>query len=342
VRRFGNDVFAAIRRDHRRLLREAFTEHRGCEIDTAGDGFFVAFDSAKRAVAAAVSAQRRVATFRWPKSADVRVRMGLHTAEPHIGDEGYLGIGVHRAARICDAARGGQILVSNATAGIVEDAELQGVELFDLGEYKLRSLLRPQRLFQLSVHGLPSKFQPPRTPDVAMPKPGAGTFLASDLTNWRHVIRGLGDEASAELLSDYYAKLAAAVEANDGVVLERVGDHALAVFGDAANAVRAAAAVREALADLTAPAEFGVRVSMVVHSGRWSGDTTQPKASTALARLYFLGELAEPGQVLVSQATAALLEGDRSAPPLRSLGQREIPNSDKPESLYELAEPAAG
>jgi class 3 adenylate cyclase len=73
--------------------------------------------------------------------------MGLHTAEPHIGEEGYLGIGVHRAARICDAARGGQILVSNATAGIVEDAELQGVELFDLGEYKLRSLLRPQRLF---------------------------------------------------------------------------------------------------------------------------------------------------------------------------------------------------
>jgi len=124
--------------------------------------------------------------------------MGLHTAEPHIGEEGYLGIGVHRAARICDAARGGQILVSNATAGIVEDAELQGVELFDLGECKLRRLLRPQRLFQLSVHGLPSRFQPPRTPDVAMPKPGAGTFLASDLTNWRHVIRGLGDEASAD------------------------------------------------------------------------------------------------------------------------------------------------
>ena len=105
------------------------------------------------------------------------MRIGLHTAEPHIGEEGYLGIGVHRAARICDAARGGQILVSNATAGIVEDAELQGVELFDLGEYKLRSLLRPQRLFQLSVQGLPSRFQPPRTPDVAMPKPGAGTFL---------------------------------------------------------------------------------------------------------------------------------------------------------------------
>jgi class 3 adenylate cyclase len=114
------------------------------------------------------------------------------------------------------------------------------------------------------------------------------------------------------------------------------------VFGDAANALRAVAAVREALAEITVPAEFGVGVSMVVHSGRWSGDTQQPKASTALSRLYLLGQLVEPGQVLVSQATAALLEGDRSAPPLRDLGQREIPDSDKPESVYELAEPGVG
>jgi class 3 adenylate cyclase len=120
----------------------------------------------------------------------VRIRVGLHTAEPHLGDEGYVGIGVHRAARICDAARGGQILVSNATAGIVEDAELQNIELLDLGEYQLKGLLRWQRLFQLSVHGLPSEFEPSRTPDVATRRPGVGTFLASDLTRWRHVIPG--------------------------------------------------------------------------------------------------------------------------------------------------------
>jgi class 3 adenylate cyclase len=133
--------------------------------------------------------------------------------------------------------------------------------------------------------------------------------------------------------------LTAAVETNDGVVLERVGDNAVAVFRDAANALRAAGAIREALAEFTVPAGFGVGISIVVHSGRWSGEPEQPKASTAFYRLYLLAQLVEPGQVLVSQATAALLEGDRSAPPLRDLGEREIPDSDKPASVYELAEP---
>jgi hypothetical protein len=98
--------------------------------------------------------------------------------------------------------------------------------------------------------------------------------------------RGLGDEASSELLSDYHATVTAAVETNEGVVLERVGDHALAVFGDAANALRAAGAIREPLAEFTVPAEFGVGISIVVHSGRWSGDPQQPKASTALYWLH--------------------------------------------------------
>jgi class 3 adenylate cyclase len=82
VRRVGDDVFAAIRGDHRRLLRDAFAERGGREIDTAGDGFFVAFDSARSAVAAAVSAQLALASFTWPADAEIRVRMGLHTAEP--------------------------------------------------------------------------------------------------------------------------------------------------------------------------------------------------------------------------------------------------------------------
>jgi class 3 adenylate cyclase len=84
VRRVGNKVFAAIRGDHRRLLREAFAVHGGREIDTAGDGFFIAFDSARTAGAAAVSAQPALARFTWPADAEVRVRMGLHTAEPHL------------------------------------------------------------------------------------------------------------------------------------------------------------------------------------------------------------------------------------------------------------------
>jgi class 3 adenylate cyclase len=338
LRRVGDDVFAVIRGDHRRLLRDAFAERGGREIDTAGDGFFVAFESARSAVAAAVSAQIALAAFTWPADAEVRVRMGLHTAEPHLGGEGYVGIGVHRAARICDAARGGQILVSNATAGIIEDAELPGVELLDLGEHRLKGLPREQRLFQLSVLTLPSEFGPPRTAEAGAQTPGAGTFVHTDLSGWRHVIQLLGDEASEALAADYQATVASGVNENNGIVLERSGDHVFAVFRDASDAVRAAAAAREALRDFAWPPECDVAVSIVIHSGRWSGDPRRPAAGTAFSRLIRYAKVAEPGQVLVSQATAGLLEGDHRAPALRSLGEQAIPDLEEPTHLYELVE----
>src|SRR2546430_16642179 len=94
ARRTGEDGYAAIRADHHRLLREAFQAYGGREIDTAGDGFFVAFDSARSAVAAAVAGQRAVATFRWPAGATVRVRMGLRTPPPPPARGGGLGVRV--------------------------------------------------------------------------------------------------------------------------------------------------------------------------------------------------------------------------------------------------------
>jgi class 3 adenylate cyclase len=341
MRRVGDEAFAAIRSDHRRLLRDVFEAHCGREIDTAGDGYFIAFGSARRAVAAAVDVQLALASFTWPANAVVRVRIGLHTAEPHLDEDGYVGVGVHRAARICDAARGGQILVSNATAGIIEDAELPGVELLDLGEHRLKGLTREQRLFQLSVLTLPSKFDPPRTPETAAQTPGAGTFVHSDLSGWRNVINVLGDEASAGLIADYQEMVTAAVEANNGIVLERSGDHVLAVFRNASDAALAAAAVREAVRDVPWPPSCHVAPSIALHSGRWSGDPRRPAAGTALSRLLRFAKVVEPGQVLVSQATAALLEGDRRAPALRSLGEREISDLDEPAHVYELLESSA-
>jgi class 3 adenylate cyclase len=339
LRRLGQEAFAAVRSDHHRLMREVITAHGGWEVDTASDGIFVAFESAREAVAAAVDAQVALTTFTWPADAEVRVRMGLHTAEPHVSEEGYVGVGVHRAARICDAAHGGQILVSNATAGMIEDAELRGVELVDLGEYRLKGLPREQRLFQLTVLTLPSKFGPPRTAEADMQIPGAGTFVHTDLSGWRHVIHILGDEGSAALISDYHRAVSTTIKANNGVVLERSGDHVLAVFRNASDAVRAAAAVREALHDFAWPPECDVAVGIVLHSGRWSGDPRRPAAGTALSRLMRFAKVAEPGQVLVSQATALLLEGDRDAPALRSLGERKIPDLDEPAHVYELVEP---
>lgn len=338
LRRVGDDAFASIRGIHRQLLREAVLAHEGTEIETTGDGFFIAFESARNAVAAAVSGQLALAAFEWPTEGHVRVRMGLHTAEPHLSEEGYIGVGVHRAARICEAARGGQILVSNATAGIIEDAELNEVELLDLGEHRLKGLPRPQRLFQLSVLTLPSEFGPPRTADIDARVPGVGTFFLTDLLGWRDVIRLLGDEATAALGTDYQISVALAVETNNGTVLEQVGDNVWAVFRSAKDAIQAAVATREALGDFVWPPGCDVAVGIVLHSGRWSGDPRQPNAGTALLRLSRLAEAIEPTQVLLSQTTVALLEGDHGVPPLRSLGERRLRDFDEPARVYELAD----
>ena len=232
VRRVGNETFAVIRADHRRILRSAFSAHGGIEIDTAGDGLFIAFDSARAGVEAAIDAQLALAECSWPESAVVQVRMGLHTAEPHLGEDGYVGVGVHRAARICDAGRGGQILVSNATAGIVEDAELPGVDMIDLGQHRLKGLLVEQRLFQLSAPGLQTNFDAPRTD---RPRPGAGTFLVADLSGWRYVIQIVGDEGTAALTARYHTIVTTTVEAHDGTVRELHGDTVLAVFQSASD-----------------------------------------------------------------------------------------------------------
>jgi class 3 adenylate cyclase len=336
VRRVGDDLFASIRAEHRQLLRDSFAAQGGREIDTAGDGFFVAFDSARKGVAAAVDAQLALAAARWPADSEVLVRMGLHTAEPHLSADGYVGFGVTRASRICDAARGGQILVSNATAGIIEDAELPGIELVDLGEHRLKGLPREQRLFQLAGPGLRSGFGPPRTHEAQTS--GDGTFLFADLVGWRHVIRALGDEASAALADDYHAAVASAVAVHEGVVIERSGDHLWAVFRSAGAAIRGAVSIREVLSDFAWPSECDIALSMVLHSGRWSGDPRRPDAGTAFYRLSRFAQIVDPGQVLVSQATAALIEGDRDAPALRSLGERTLPDSDEPMDFYELVE----
>jgi class 3 adenylate cyclase len=337
LKRIGDDAFAAVRAEHRQLLREAFAANGGHEIDTAGDGFFVAFDSARAAVAAALEAQSALAAHAWPPRADVRVRMGLHTAEPHLAEDGYVGVGVHRASRICDASRGAQVLVSNATAGILEDALPAGIELDDLGEYRLKGLPRPQRLFQLVGPGLETRFEPSRTADDAQPRPGVGTFVFIDLVGWRSVIRVLGDEASAALAREYHAVVAASAEVEDGVVFEAAADHTLAVYPSAGAALRAVANARAGLADFAWPPDCDVKVAVAIHSGRWSGDARRVDAPTAISRVALLLEVAKPGRVVVSHTAAALAEGDVDAPLLEPLGEVEVPGFDAPQRLYELA-----
>jgi peptide/nickel transport system substrate-binding protein len=157
--------YAEVLSEHRRILREAATSRGGREVDTQGDAFFFAFPRASAAVGAAVAAQRALAAYDWPEGGEVRVRMGLHTAEPEVGDEHYVGIGVHRAARIGAVGHGGQVLLSTATKELAED-DLDGVHLRELGSYRLKDIDRPERLYQLYVEGLPRDFPPLKSEKV--------------------------------------------------------------------------------------------------------------------------------------------------------------------------------
>ena len=159
--RVGDD-YAELLETHRRLLRVGFALHDGVEVDTQGDSFFVSFATPSQAVAAAVAGQVGVASHPWPDGRPVRVRMGLHTGEASLVDGDYVGMEVHRAARIAAAAHGGQVLVSDTTAAFLRFASPATVGLRDLGEFELKDLPYRQRLFQLDVAGLPREFPPPR------------------------------------------------------------------------------------------------------------------------------------------------------------------------------------
>jgi predicted ATPase/class 3 adenylate cyclase len=160
------DRYADVLADQRRLIRAAFQDRDGHEIDTAGDGLFVAFGRATQAVEAAVAAQRAISLHRWPDGVSVRVRMGLHTGEATLTAGGYVGLDVHRASRISSAGHGGQILISQTTRDLVENDLPEGVSLQDVGEHRLKDLQRPERLFQVVISDLPYDFPPLKSLDA--------------------------------------------------------------------------------------------------------------------------------------------------------------------------------
>ncbi len=160
------DRYATVLAECRRLLRATFQEWNGHEINTQDDAFFVAFARATDAVLAVVESQLALAAHPWPEGVAMRVRMGLHTGEPSLTPEGYIGLDVQRAARIMSAAHGGQVLLSQTTANLVEQDLPDDVSLRDLGEHRLKDLGRPRRLFQLVISDLPADFPPLKTLDT--------------------------------------------------------------------------------------------------------------------------------------------------------------------------------
>ena len=167
----GTERYGQVLERHRALLRAAWQANGGIEQGTEGDSFFVTFGRATSALAAAIAGQRALHGEAWPDGVDVRVRMGLHTGESErigaaAGGGGMVGIDINQAARVAAVAHGGQILMSDATSGLLATHLPPDVTLRDLGAFRLKDLLAPVHLVQVIVDGLPSEFPAPRTPDA--------------------------------------------------------------------------------------------------------------------------------------------------------------------------------
>jgi predicted ATPase/class 3 adenylate cyclase len=160
------DGWPALLAAHREIVRAAIEEGGGTEVGTEGDSFFVGFPTAAGAISAAIAAQRALAAHEWAEGTAIRIRIGLHTGEGTLAGSDYVGIDVHRAARIAAAGHGGQVLLSDTTRALTEGALPAGVTLRDLGTRRLKDLSRPERIHQLVIEGLTSEFPPLKTLDA--------------------------------------------------------------------------------------------------------------------------------------------------------------------------------
>jgi class 3 adenylate cyclase len=220
LKRLGDD-YREVLTAHRRIVRDTFTACDGIEIDTQGDAFFFVFPRARDAVAAAVEAQRAHASESWPGEVDVRVRIGLHTGEPTVHEEGYVGLDVVRAARICTVGRGGQILLSETTRALLGSGLPEGVSVFPLGQRHLRGIDEPERVFEIAIDGL--DVEPSEVPEPSAPtSPPAERELDQDI---------------ARRFDDLGARLAAGIQ--DRVLRSLEGKAAEAASGSAVDDIAA-------------------------------------------------------------------------------------------------------
>jgi DNA-binding SARP family transcriptional activator/class 3 adenylate cyclase len=162
LRQLGAVKYGQLLTAHRRLMTEAVSSNGGSNVDTQGDSFFCVFRTAREALAAAAAIQRSHCGHAFPDGSKVRVRIGLHTGEPVIAGDRYVGLAVHRAARIMSAAHGGQIFASGPTVDVTADDMPSDISVVELGEYRLKGLERPERLYELRIKDVEGRFPPPR------------------------------------------------------------------------------------------------------------------------------------------------------------------------------------
>jgi predicted ATPase/class 3 adenylate cyclase len=300
----------------RAMLRGAIAACHGHEMGTEGDSFFVVFGSAAEAVRCCVTAQRALYRYHWPGGAAVRVRMGLHSGEPIRHEDGYIGLDVHRAARIAAAAHGGQVVLSDATRLLVESRLPAGVSIRDLGFHRLKDIDAPERVYQLATDGLPDLFPP-------LKSLGAPTSLPVPLT----ALVGREDDL---------ARLHAALAQPETRLVMLTGPGGV---GKTRLALAAAAALHEALLDgvyfvpLAAVRDADVMWKVIADSLDASGDgpiadvvTGHVRGRRALLVLDNLEQLAGAADVVATLLGAApqLVVLATSRRPLHLPGEREL------------------
>jgi predicted ATPase/class 3 adenylate cyclase len=187
--------YSAVLERHNEIVRAAVAAQGGTTVSTAGDSVFAAFPTARGAVEAAVVAQRELDAEPWPAGRSVRVRMGVHTGEGTLGGDDYIGLDVHRAARISAAAHGGQVVLSAATAGLLT----ADTALRDLGQHRLKDLVTPEHLFQVVAPGLASEFPALRS--------GGGTLTILPVPRTSFVARGEVEAVTSLVAADQLVTL---------------------------------------------------------------------------------------------------------------------------------------
>ena len=254
-------------------------------------------------------------------------------------------MGLHRAARLCSLGHGGQVLLSRSTAGLVDEDETPDVVLRDLGEHLLKNLDRPERVYQVVAAGLDEHFPPlmsitelARKAEAAELPTGTVTFLVTDVADYSETVRSLGVQRVGPWLDCYDMVLTAVVEKHRGKIFELVGDSAVAVFARPGDAVAAGVRLAPALAAEQWPAHPPV-LQIGIHTGeaeRWESGRRSGYVGAAILRAVALSSAGEPGQVVVSSATEALLDAP-SIPEIRlhSIGEHELRQFERPVQLYE-------
>lgn len=223
-----------------------------------------------------VAAQRSLAEHSWRSEPTPKIRIGLHTTEPHLWPEGYVGVGVHRANRICAVGHGGQVLLSRSTAGLAADEEIEGIGLVDLGEHRLKGLEHPERIFQLVIDELENDFPPLDTIEGAGLATETVTVLFADLRGAMGHLHELPPEQFRALVADYHRTLGPVLSASGGRNVFSFADTAGAVYRSARRAVDGAANLLVRVSEHPWPSGVRLQVAVALDSRGGRRDRARP------------------------------------------------------------------